>query len=203
MTKRVKGKRENLTQQELKKLICYDPETGIFTWRCRGIEYFDHCKNPELTYKQWNAQNAGKEAGCIVCGYCDIILLKKKYLAHRLAWFYMEVYWPEHQIDHIDRNRSNNKWDNLRHVSQSCNLKNVFLGKGNTTGVRGVTYRKDRNIYQVYISTNTKHKYVGCYKTLKEAAMARWKVEVEHSYPNCLSESSSYKYLKERGLINE
>lgn len=202
-TNQVKRNRKDLTQEELKKLIYYNPYNGIFTWRERDIEYFQHCKIPEMTWKQWNPQNAGKEAGNVVRGYRSIILLKEKYLAHRLAWFYMEGYWPEHHIDHIDQNPSNNKWDNLRHVSPSCNMKNVFMGVDNTTGVRGVTHRTDRDVYQVYISTNRKHIYIGTYKNLTEAVKERYKAEQKYGHSECLSKSSAYLYLKERGLIDE
>lgn len=202
-TKQVKINRKDLTQKELKSLIHYNPDTGIFTWKERGIEYFKHCKIPEMTWRQWNPQNAGKEAGSLANGYITIILLKEKYLAHRLAWFYMEGYWPEYHIDHIDQNPSNNRWSNLRHVSPSCNMKNVFMGKDNTTGVRGVTRRKDRDVYQVYISTNRVHKYIGTYGNLTDAVIARYEAENKYGHSKCLNKSSAYIYLKERGLVNE
>lgn len=87
-----------LTRKELKKLIKYKPRTGKITWKVNrsGIKI-------------------GDEAGyiCNSTKYRKIQINKKLYYAHRLAWLYMKGYFPDCQIDHKDRNRTNNKWTSL------------------------------------------------------------------------------------------
>lgn len=98
-------------------------------------------------------------AGCLAkTGYTLIRLNNKLHLAHRLAYYMVTGAFPEHQIDHIDGNRSNNRWNNLRSVTSaqnSCNRKyeGTPLGVYEITrkGRKGLWYRaviqKDRKTY--------------------------------------------------------
>jgi len=87
-----------ITQSELKRVLNYDPETGIWIWKI----------NISRKVK------AGFVAGTIEpSGYKNICIYGKTYRSSRLAWFYMEGYLPEHEIDQKDRNPRNEKWDNL------------------------------------------------------------------------------------------
>ena len=58
------SKLDKLTQKMLKKLVIYDSDTGIFIWKERPIEMFNHCKNPEAVCQSWNTRFNGKIAGC-------------------------------------------------------------------------------------------------------------------------------------------
>ena len=89
-----------LTQKKVKQYLNYDPLTGEFTW---------------IVHRR--CLKAGSVAGCLYRGYTSIRISGKQYYAHRLAWLYVYGYFPEHQIDHIDRNPSNNRINNLRHAS--------------------------------------------------------------------------------------
>jgi hypothetical protein len=74
---------------------------------------------------------------------------------------YIEGYFPEYQIDHINGIRDANRWCNLRHVTQSCNSKNVLnLRKSNTSGVTGVN-RSKNNKWLVRISYNGRRIFKG------------------------------------------
>lgn len=108
-----------MTQEELKKLVSYDPETGIF---------INLHRQEEVNYIR------GK-------GYLGIQLNKTKYYLHRLAWLYMTGSIPE-QIDHIDTNRANNKWSNLRKADPSLNQHNKNLQSNNTSGIKGICWDK-------------------------------------------------------------
>jgi hypothetical protein len=180
--KRPEKEKIPLTQDKLKELLDYNPDTGIFTWK----ERISNIKQGTIAGKydkNW---------------YVVITINNKKYLAHRLAWLYMEGYFPENQIDHIDRNKSNNKWANLREVSQVCNSRNSKLSKRNKSGIRGVTWDKERKKWQVNIRANKKNITLGRYDSKVDAAKARWQAEKKYNFPTCDSDSSAYRYIKEK-----
>ncbi len=106
------------TQSELHKVLYYNPNTGIFT-----------------------RQKSGKSAcrSDLTKGYKRVFVFRKYYKAHRLAWFYMTGAWPKYQIDHIDGNKCNNVFSNLRDVEQSVNKHNRFQPYNNSElGVLGI-----------------------------------------------------------------
>jgi hypothetical protein len=177
---------KTLTQERLKELIHYDPDTGVFSWRVdRG-----------------HNKTKGMIAGnCNTLGYIDISINDKHYYAHRIAFLYMEGFFPENEVDHINRIRHDNKWRNLKHVSRQCNMRNQSLSKANTSGITGVTWHKGGHKWVSQIMVAQKNKYLGLFKTLKEAAQARWEAEVKYNFPNCNSTSSAYLFLQ--GVDNE
>lgn len=127
---------ETLTQASLKKQLHYDPLTGIFTW---------------LYGKQ--GRRADLQAGKIRRDkYVSICINYKDYLAHRLAWLYMTGEWPKLDIDHIDRNPSNNAWVNLREVSRSANLLNMSAHGNKEQNAKGVFWDAFRKKWRVQIA---------------------------------------------------
>lgn len=125
-----------LTQDRLKELLHYDPETGVFTWR---------------------ASRGGRVSGSVagsasLSGYTIIRITvgsgkPTDFRAHRLAFLYMTGSFPIGDVDHIDRDRKNNRWSNLRACSRSQNLANSSIRSDNTSGVRGVSFDKERGKY--------------------------------------------------------
>lgn len=105
----------------------YDKLTGIFT-------YNFSCGSAKI----------GSEAGNLdTHGYVRIRIEGKLHYAHRLAYFYVTGEDPlEFQIDHEDLNRENNKWNNLRKVSQPENMWNTVKPSTNTSGIKGVNWNK-------------------------------------------------------------
>lgn len=100
-----------LTQEIVRELLDYNPETGVFTWRPRDRKWF----NTDRIWNSWNAKLAGKPAGTPHrSGYIWIGLNGKLLAAHRLAFLWMAGAWPTRQVDHRDRDRANNRWTNLR-----------------------------------------------------------------------------------------
>jgi hypothetical protein len=145
-----------ITQAELKELLHYDPETGIFRWRHAR-------KNNQI--KPWGV------AGSITdWGYMQIEINNKGYKSHRLAWLYITGEWPEHEIDHHDGVPSNNAWKNLRLATRKQNQENLGLFRNNTSGYRGVSKKNKK--WQAYVSNNRKKIYLGYFDTAEEAAQA-------------------------------
>lgn len=97
-----------MNQEYLKTILNYDPETGIFSWAKRG-----------------KGIRAGKPVGSPDRdGYLYLTHLKSRYAMHRVAWLYVTGKWPVDQIDHKNRNRSDNRFENLRECSALENLRN-------------------------------------------------------------------------------
>lgn len=115
-TRRISPKNSKLTQEKLKELLIYEPETGLFF------------------RKKWN-----KHIGCRDnTGYIKIQLLCTVYKAHRLAFLYMQGFMPEF-VDHINRNTYDNRWCNLRAVTHSENIRNAKIAKNNKSGYKNVS----------------------------------------------------------------
>lgn len=141
-----------ITQQRLKELVRYIPETGEFFRGDKKIGY-----------------DNGR-------GYLKASLDNKEYYLHRLAWLYSYGEFTE-LIDHKDQNKSNNKLDNLRSVTNSKNLHNRGLPVNNKSGYKGVHYVGSRSKYLAYITINSKRKHLGIFKTLEEAIQCRKQAE--------------------------
>ena len=175
-----------LTKQKLKKLIIYEPNSGIIRWRESGS---GRTRN---LYCGWYDK---------IHGYHKIEINSISYQAHRLAFLYMKGYLPENQVDHKDRNRENNKWDNLREVSQQCNSQNCNLSKNNKSGVTGVYKRRKSKKWRSYIRNKHKLFHLGNYDNIEGAVRARWDAEVNFNWGGCNSTSTAYLYLKENNLL--
>lgn len=143
----------NITENRLYEVLEYDPDTGIFTWK---IDRKKHTKIGSI---------AGSTNGS---GYRQISIDGKLYLAHRLAWFYCFKEWPS-LIDHINRNKIDNRLDNLREVTQSINIHNASE-KPSKSGFRNA--RKVGNKFQSEIKVNGKSIHLGMFNTAEEASNA-------------------------------
>lgn len=169
------------SQDILKQLLDYDPETGALYWRARPREFFQS----EHGWKVWNAKHAGREAfTSSSAGYRQGLIFKKKYLAHRVIWKWMtgdEA--PE--LDHENHVRSDNRWDNLRPVTRSQNNQNMSRRSDNTSGVTGIFWEKACSKWRVQIRLNGKRKHIGVYRNFEDAVRARKHAEVKHGFhPN-------------------
>lgn len=147
-----------ITQKRLKEVFDYNGETGMFTWK--------------ITKSSKSIK--GNLAGSVSDkGYLTVRIDGGFYRLHRLAWLYITGSHPEGQIDHIDRNKTNNKFNNLRITSNTENCRNKTMNKSNTTGVTGIYWRKSTKKWQVSIKVNYKSVHIGCFNNLKDAITAR------------------------------
>lgn len=165
-------------------LLSYNPKTGVFTWRPRDRTWFTDTptRSAEWQCTWWNARFANAQAGTLdPYGYIVIRLLKVDYRAHRLAWLLMTGEPPVF-IDHINGNRSDNRFVNLRSVEHAENTKNAKRRADNTAGVTGVSYFAPKNTWRARINDNKRTITLGYFRTKKEAIAARKAAEKVYAY---------------------
>jgi hypothetical protein len=149
---------------DIKKVLMYEEHSGKFYWVVD-------------TYKLTPCK---KEAGTISgYGYIVISFNNKLYLAHRLAWYYINGEPPKKSIDHIDGVRTNNRISNLREVTPRENSGNQK--KHRKGGLVGSTYVSKFNKWYSQIVVNKKNIYLGSYDTELEAHEAYLKYKKENN----------------------
>jgi hypothetical protein len=150
-----------LTQERLKELFNYDPETGVFTRRVR--------------VGRWAV---GSVAGYRATdGYVNLKIGQRMYKAHRLAWLYVHGVWPTNQIDHKDTLRENNSVGNLRVATNQQNGANSKKPTG-SAGLPGARLRSSGK-FESRIMFNGISQYIGLFDTAQEAHSAYVKRHVE------------------------
>lgn len=151
-----------LTQARLRELLHYDPEAGIFRWLV----------NVSSTGR------AGQIAGCRRstqgAEYIVIRLDRKLYLAHRLAFLYMEGEFPRAIVDHIDADKSNTRWANLRHTTKGGNAQNKKVAQSNNkkSGLLGVYWSERNQKWGAKLVVNRKQHHGGFHETPEIAHQA-------------------------------
>lgn len=155
-----------LTCEILRQLLNYDPVTGVFTWKIRP--------GSDQPTNSWNTRFVGKVAGSRNrYGYLSIRVGSRAYRAHRLAWLYMTGGWPQDEIDHIDCDKLNNRFSNLRDCGHAENAWNRPAQRGNKSGLKGVSLSsKGARRYYSSIRASGKRVHLGCFHTAEEAHSA-------------------------------
>ena len=138
-----------LTQQRLKELLRYDLITGEFS----------STKATAL-----GTPNSD--------GYLNIKVDGVQYRAHRLAWLYVLGVWPEFEVDHEDRDPTNNRWINLRPATRSQNCSNRLVQRNSKSGVKGVMWVARLGKWKVESRKDRKTHYGGLFGTIEEAETA-------------------------------
>lgn len=142
-----------LTQQQLKSLLVYDPATGLFTWTKNA---------PPIL--------SGRIAGAVSKGYRRIKIYGVTYGAHRLVWLYAHGVLPD-LVDHINGQPDDNRLENLRLATAQQNSANSRKPSNNTSGAKGVQVVKGGRFRASVHSRGVVH-YLGTYDTLEEAKAA-------------------------------
>lgn len=154
--------KEYPNKEEIFFLLNYNETTGVFKWKSRNIH-------------SWDKKYAGKEAGYKnKKGYIQIQILGSNYMAHRLAWIFVNgSIEGGKEIDHKDCDPSNNKIDNLRTCIRSENVANRRKERFKKSGLpKGVNKQTLSDTYIVNVTKNGKRFYVGSFKTVKDASEA-------------------------------
>lgn len=154
----MKAYREDITAQEVRRLLDYDPLTGVLTNKiARGRRI-----------------KAGTTAGYTrPDGYRMVCLNYGRYLVHRIAWLHVYGYWPKGQVDHIDQNPMNNAILNLRECNDAENAQNLDPRGYGSSGYLGVTvYHHDPSKWVAKIKLHGKHTNLGIYRCKTAAYVA-------------------------------
>lgn len=144
-----------ITDLELKDILHYCPETGVFTW---------------LIAKSQRVRVGEKGGHLASNGYVVIAINNKAYKAHRLAWLYMTGSWPEEEIDHINGIKNDNRIVNLREATKSQNQHNVGVRGDNSSGYKGVSFETKNKKWRADIQFNGKRIFLGYFDFPKKAS---------------------------------
>jgi hypothetical protein len=145
-----------LTASRLRELLNYDSETGIFTW-CSP--------RPKI--------RVGDVAGKIgTHGYRLICINHKSYAAHRLAWLYVTGEWPPSEIDHINHDRLDNRFANLRAATRVENQGNKSRQSNNRSGIKGVSWDSRRGLWAAEVKRGNIRLRLGRFADINDAAEA-------------------------------
>lgn len=163
-----KSSKTRPTQARLKQALSYDPATGLFTWiePRRGRMLFSVAGHIDAS-----------------TGYRDISIDDRSYHAAKLAWLYVFGEYPECVVDHINRNRADDRIENLRLATHSENIINSGVFSHNTSGFKGVYFYRNRAergwpAWWAYITCNGTRKSLGYFHNKAEAVIARKEAEV-------------------------
>jgi len=145
-----------ITQERLKEVLRYEPETGFFFWRVRKA----------------NCISIGDRAGSLSSdGYWHLRIDGKQYKAHRAAWLYVHGAFPKGHLDHKNQIKTDCRIENLREATREQNLANQGSRKS-YSNLRGVYWRKAMGKWGAQISRNRKHIHLGFFSTAEEAHAA-------------------------------
>lgn len=140
----------------LRRILRYEPETGYLFWRERR-----------------NGVNIHKPAGNVnQKGRAVIKIDGKTYQQSIVIWFYMTEYWPSLEIEHQNKQKTDNRWNNLREATRSENMANSPVQARSRTGLKGVTIHSQSGKFVANIRVNYKLIYLGIYETKEEAGAA-------------------------------
>jgi len=141
----------------------YNPDTGALTHK------IDHGR-----------AKAGEPVGSTVKGYIQTKLNGTYYYAHVIGYVLMTGEFPKGEIDHKNGIRNDNRWDNLKDGTRSCNQQNTKLRVDNTSGYKGVTFDKAKNKWAASAFNNGKRVYLGMFDSKEDARDSRVKWEDEN-----------------------
>ncbi len=161
----MKPREAKLDHQTLTRILDYNAETGVFTWKVPTS----------------NRVRAGEVAGSPDRhGHLLICVNGIRYGAGRLAWFAVHKVWPTDEIDHINLIKDDNRIANLREATHQQNVRNVKMRRNNRTGLKGVVAPKGTRKFVAQITIDGKVNYLGLYDTPEKAhevyvsASRRW-----------------------------
>jgi len=146
------------TQEEVQRLFSYSAIEGVLTRR---------------TTVSSNAKIGDVVGWTNGDGYLCVRVNKTIYKVHQIVWLHVIGSWATGVIDHINRDKTDNRISNLRDTTVQVNNINKGVRKDSKTGVPNVTWRERDKRYYVACRRDGKQNYVGSFKTLELAeAMA-------------------------------
>ena len=159
-----------ITQENIRHFFEYDPETGRFD-RIRFIN------NRGESYER-RSPVTSKHA----CGYYMATIFGKRIRVHHLAFVYMMDVLPDCPVDHINGNRVDNRWCNLRLVTRLENQRNHGIRGDNRVGRTGVYWYPPLSKYQAQITVEGRRVHLGYHLTIDDAIAARVAAERQYGF---------------------
>lgn len=160
-----------ITPEIVRELLHYDPDTGIFTWRERARRWFKR----ERDQIAWNGKHAGHRAGYVWTSQATgfkrrhLALLGKTRLEHALAWMWMRDDPLPPQIDHENRDGTDNRWCNLRSANNAANCRNRSMRRTNRSGATGVDWYAKNGKWRARCTIEGKTHHLGLFSEMLEA----------------------------------
>ncbi|MDV2987056.1 UNVERIFIED_CONTAM: HNH endonuclease [Methylobacteriaceae bacterium AG10] len=154
----------------LSECFIYDPGTGSLTWKARPRRHF----NTDRGFVNTNARQAGRIAGSFGSnGYLAVRIDQRLIYAHRIAWVICNGRdIPSGMvIDHVDRDKSNNRIGNLRLADRTLNSQNCSKKRGKIYP-KGVFLDRSKSRFVVAVGHNRKSYSGGSFATVAEAEIA-------------------------------
>lgn len=159
-----------VTPEQLRELLDYSPDDGRLFWRWRPIGLFPN----ERAQKVWNTRYAGAEAFTKEddLGYRRGCIFGADHFAHRVAWAWMTGEWPTTKLDHIDRAPSNNRFQNLRAVSDKQSALNRAGRSGTASRFKGVHWFKPSRKWAARLRSDGRLVFCKYFDSEEDAARA-------------------------------
>lgn len=156
------------------------PDIPLNTIQLNMRKYFRYDLEEGILYDVITGENATHQAGN---GYLEVNRYSYRGLAHNLITVYMlGIVFPNSEVDHVDHDRANNKWDNLRIVCRKANSRNLSKHRSNTSGVSGVNWHKTKNKWRAYIMVDYKQVHLGLFTAFEEAVRVRKEAEKKYGF---------------------
>lgn len=156
----------------LREVLSYDSLTGVFTWNC-DMEW------PSAGLSFVKGEVADRER--LRDGYNMVVVDRRRYMAHRVAWLFTTGAWPRGVIDHINGVKNDNRFENLRDTTQKVNGQNRReANKNNHAGLLGVYPNRRTGRWRAQIRIAGKARDLGTFATPQLAQAAYLKAKREH-----------------------
>jgi hypothetical protein len=170
----------------LRELVELDEATGRLFWRPREARHFKGTdrRTPESFAAHWNGKWAGREAFTkeMTNGYRGGVVLGVNTYAHRVAFALANGSWPTGEIDHLNRDKTDNRPLNLRDVPKSTNQKNRPMQRNNTSGFNGVSRDTRSGAWFAFIKVDGRARRIGTFPTRQAAIAARREANAAHGF---------------------
>lgn len=154
---------KDITSEQLREVLRYEPDTGRFFW----------------LKKLGPRAMPGNEAGSLnQTGYVKIKVFGVQYVRSRLAWLYVYGEWPDQFIDHVNRDRTDDRICNLRTATQGQNNRNTKIRSDNTSGIKGVCHYHGK--FMARINFRGRSIYLGLHDSIDNAKNAVKKASIQY-----------------------
>ena len=168
---------KNLSQEYLKECFYYNDITGELIKKQRPRHHFKTLR----CYKISIAKSSIPGRSITDTGYITVSIDNKTFYAHRIIWK-MQTGEDPSFIDHIDHNRANNAWNNLRNIQREDHNKNLGRSTNNKSGITGVYFSKAANKWVAQCQVDGCTNYLGCYTDIHDAGQAVLEFRMKNNF---------------------